>query len=702
MEIIAVFASLIAFLIAGLFGKPLGDKGTQFITCTAVIISAVVSITLFFQININDGMVDNSYTNVLWQWISVKDFSVNWAIRIDSLSVVMLCIVNIVSACVHIYSVGYLKDDPAKTRFMAYLSLLTFTMLVLVTADNALQLFFGWEGVGFSSYLLIGFRNQKYSANAAAFKYFITNRVGDFSLILGIIVLYVVFGTLNFTLIFDVVEGYVDNFYHFMGFGVHALTLICLLLSVSAISKSAQIGLHVWLPDASESFPPASALLSAVTSVVAGVFLVVRFSPIFEYAPFALIVITIVGATTAIIATTIALVENDIKRVISYLAMSQIGYMFFALGVSAYGAAMLHLVAYAFFTSLLFLGAGSVIKVLSGEQDIRNMGGLYDKLPVTYVLMLIGSISLVGIWPFAGFYSKKIILEAAYSDHSWFGNYAYFSGVAIVFMTVFCIWRLMFMTFHGASGTSSCILEHERGLSVSLPISMKAPLMLLSAGAILSGGIFYGAFVGSPELTEPTKQAAIQSQENLSKEDIQRALREAVDESQKSGDKKKYINMWSRPYFWHGSIYVRANNDSIEAARYVPFWVKYLHLFMGLLGIAFAYLLYVARPDISVLLRKRGKALCVLLENKWFFDTVYSVVFVRGALYLGRLFFRTDKKCIDAVGSDRFADCTNRLAVNLSSFQNGHISRYAFVIVFSLICLVTWFVLKADPSFYMP
>ena len=698
MEMIAVFASLAAFLIAGLFGKPLGDKGAQFITCAAVILATVASVSLFFQININEEMVDQSFVSVLGQWISVGDLSINWALRIDSLSVVMMCVVNIISACVHVYSIGYMKDDPCKARFMAYLSLFTFTMLMLVTADNALQLFFGWEGVGLCSYLLIGFWNQKHSANAAAFKAFIMNRIGDFGLILGIITLYAVFGTLDFTQIFENTESHADTLYSFMGFEVHALTLICLLLFMGAVGKSAQLGLHTWLPDAMEGPTPVSALIHAATMVTAGVFLIARFSPVFEYAPFALIVVTVFGATTAFVAATIAMVQFDIKRVIAYSTMSQLGYMFFALGVSAYGAAMFHLVTHAFFNALLFLGAGSVIHALSGEQDMRNMGGLHEKLPVTYALMFVGSLALVGIWPFAGFYSKDIILEAAWADHSWFGNYAYIAGIATAIMTAFYSWRLLFMTFHGTSRTRADVLKHAH----DAPTAMKIPLLVLSTGAILIGGMFYGAFVGSPEITKPEKPVIVQHHEELSNENIKEILRNAADESRKAGDDKKYVNMWSRPYFWHDAIYVRADNDTIEAAHHVPFWVKQLPLVMGFLGIMLAYFLYIACTDIPAKISERGKALHILFRNKWFFDKIYHGIFVRGVLSVGWLFARADKGCIDAVGPDGCADCSNRISINLSGFQNGYVYRYAFVMIITIIGLMTWFILSADPSFYRP
>ena len=698
MEMIAVFAPLAAFFIAGLFGKPLGNKGAQFITCAAVILAALASVSLFFQININENMVDKSYVTVLGQWISVGDFTANWALRIDSLSVVMMCVVNIISTCVHVYSIGYIKDDPAKARFMAYLSLFTFTMLILVTADNALQLLFGWEGVGLASYLLIGFWNHKHSANTAAFKTFIMNRVGDFGLILGIISLYAVFGTLDFTQIFENAESHADTIYSFMGFKVHALTLICLLLFIGAVGKSAQLGLHTWLPDTIEGPIPVSALIHAAGMVTAGVFLIARFSPIFEYAPVALIVVAVFGATTAFVAATIALVQFDIKRVIAYSTMSQLGCMFFALGVSAYGAAMFHLVTHAFFKALLFLGAGSVIHALSGEQDMRNMGGLHEKLPITYSLMFVGSLSMIGIWPFAGFYSNNIIMQAAWADYSWFGHYAYWAGIAAALMTAFYSWRLLFMVFHGTPRANENVMKQAQ----EAPSVMKMPLLVLSTGAIMAGGIFYGAFVGSQEISKPEAPVAVQHHGEPSKESIKETLRQAADESRKTGDEKQYINMWSRPYFWHDAIYVRAQNDTIEAARHASFWVKHMPMLMAFIGIGIAYLLYIARPDIPAVLARKGGMLHALCRNKWFFDAIYSNVFVRGSLSLGWIFKRADKGVIDAAGPDGIAGFSSRLASNLSGFQNGFIYRYAFIMIITLICLISWFVYKADPSFYMP
>lgn len=493
MELLAVFPPLFAFLIAGIFGKSIGDKGCQFVTSFAVILAAFASIILFFDVILSDIMVDNAYVTVLGSWITSADFTVSWALRVDQLSIVMMCVINIVSACVHIYSIGYMSHDSAKGRFMAYLSLFTFAMLMLVTSDNLLQLFFGWEGVGVASYLLIGFWNHKDSANAAAQKAFIVNRVGDFGLALGIMATFVVFGSIEFSTIFENPAQYAEKTFNFLGFELHALTVICLLLFMGAVGKSAQLGLHTWLPDAMEGPTPVSALIHAATMVTAGVFLVARFSPVFEYAPDALMVVAVFGATTAFVAATIAMTQFDIKRVIAYSTMSQLGYMFFALGVSAYGAAIFHLMTHAFFKALLFLGAGSVIHAMSNEQDMRNMGGIWRKIPVTYMMMWVGSLALVGIWPFSGYFSKDIVLESAWADQTWFGHYAYWMGIAAAFMTAFYSWRLIIMTFHGKPRANKKTMDHVH----ESPVIMLTPLLVLALGAIMAGGVFYGGFVGS-------------------------------------------------------------------------------------------------------------------------------------------------------------------------------------------------------------
>ncbi len=682
MELLAVFSPLFAFVIAGLFGKQIGAAGAQIVTCACVVIAALASITLFFDVIMTENMVDGSYTTNIATWITSGDFTVSWALRIDQLSVVMMCVVNIVSACVHIYSVGYMSHDKSKGRFMTYLSLFTFAMLMLVTSDNLLQLFFGWEGVGVASYLLIGFWNHKHSANAAAQKAFIVNRVGDFGLALGIMAIFVVFGSIEFTQIFDNPEQYANSTMSFIGFELHALTVICLLLFMGAVGKSAQLGLHTWLPDAMEGPTPVSALIHAATMVTAGVFLIARFSPIFEYAPIALMVVAVLGATTAFVAATIALTQFDIKRVIAYSTMSQLGYMFFALGVSAYGAAIFHLMTHAFFKALLFLGAGSVIHAMSDEQDMRNMGGLWKKIPITYVLMLIGSLALVGIWPFAGYFSKDIVLEAAWADHTWFGDYAYWMGIAAALMTAFYSWRLIIMTFHGRPRASEKIMSHVH----ESPSIMLLPLVILAFGAIFAGSVFYGGFVGSSY----EKHASITE---LAPQDIKPA-------AGGKGSKDLSVKAWSKEYFWHDSIKILPENDTVEAAHSAPFWVKKLPMAVGLLGILLAYFIYMFKSGSSAAVVRIFKPLHILFFNKWFFDSLYNIIFVRPAIVWGHVFSKSDKSIVDGIGADGVAAFSVRASKGLSKFQSGYVYQYALVMMISLIAIVSWFVFKADPSFY--
>ncbi|MBI1300488.1 MAG: NADH-quinone oxidoreductase subunit L [Alphaproteobacteria bacterium] len=680
MELIAVFLPLMAFLIVGILNQNLSDIGAQAITCIAVIIAAFASVVLFFDIN-TAGEVDTSYTTVLAQWITSGDFEIMWALRIDQLSVVMMCVVNIVSACVHVYSVGYMSHDPAKKRFMAYLSLFTFAMLMLVTSDNLLQLFFGWEGVGVASYLLIGFWNHKHSANAAAQKAFIVNRIGDLGLAVGVMGIFVLFGSINFSDIFANPAEFAETTMNFLGFELHALTVICLLLFIGAVGKSAQLGLHTWLPDAMEGPTPVSALIHAATMVTAGVFLVARFSPLYEYAPIALMVVTVLGATTAFVAATIGLTQFDIKRVIAYSTMSQLGYMFFALGVSAYSAAIFHLMTHAFFKALLFLGAGSVIHAMSDEQDMRNMGGIWRKIPFTYTMMWIGSLALAGVWPFAGYYSKDIVLESAWADHTWFGDYAYWIGISAAFMTAFYSWRLLIMTFHGAPRANEKVMSH---IHESPPV-MLAPLAVLALGAFFAGFMFYDGFVGGHHEHDKSHKT----------EHVKKYQEEEHPDEVIKGEVE-----WSRATFWHKSLKVLPENDTVEAAHSVPFWVKKMPLIAGLLGIAFAYLVYMLRPNMAGLIVRIFKPLHTLFFNKWFFDQIYNSLFVKNALIAGRALWRSDKKVIDYFGADGFAGFSGRMAGYLSRFQSGYVFQYAFVMMITLVCIISWFIFRADPSFY--
>ncbi|HOO82551.1 MAG TPA: NADH-quinone oxidoreductase subunit L [Alphaproteobacteria bacterium] len=684
MELLAVFLPLLAFVISFLFGKQLGDKGAQFITCSALIVAAFASISLFFDVAIGE----NSYTTELSSWIISGDLNVSWALRIDSLSVVMMCVINIVSACVHVYSVGYMSHDPCKGRFMAYLSLFTFAMLMLVTADNLLQLFFGWEGVGLASYLLIGFWNHKNSANAAAVKAFVVNRVGDFGLALAMMAIFVVFGTLQFDDIFEAVPEMAGTYFSFIGQEYHALTLIGLLLFVGAIGKSAQLGLHTWLPDAMEGPTPVSALIHAATMVTAGVFLVARMSPLYEYAPEALMVVTLVGGATAFVAATIGLTQFDIKRVIAYSTMSQLGYMFFALGVSAYGAAMFHLMTHAFFKALLFLGAGSVIHAMSDEQDMRKMGGIWKKIPMTYGLMWVGSLALAGIPPFAGFYSKDIVLEAAWADHTWFGNIAFWLGIAAAFMTAFYTWRLLIMTFHGKPRASEKVMSHIH----ESPAVMLGPLVVLATGALFSGMVFYEPFVGSGK-AEHVAEIELDAHHTLDVEiehDIEAPVLE--EEGVDSG--------MGREKFWGQAIRVQHQNDTLESAHHVPEWVKFLPLVMGLLGIGLAYLAYMLLPGIPEKIKTIFAVPYALFFNKWFFDELYNAIFIKTSFMLGRLFWRVgDQNTIDRLGPDGSAKSVQKLAGVISRFQSGYVFQYAFVMMVALIAIVSWFVFKSGQGF---
>ncbi|MCB1720589.1 MAG: NADH-quinone oxidoreductase subunit L [Rhodospirillales bacterium] len=685
MELLAVFLPLIAFLIAGVFGGRIGDRGCQFVTCTAVIVAALLAVRLFFDVAIGG----NAYTTELSSWIVSGDLNISWALRIDSLSVVMMCVINIVSACVHVYSVGYMSHDSCKGRFMAYLSLFTFAMLMLVSADNLVQLFFGWEGVGLASYLLIGFWNHKNSANAAAVKAFVVNRVGDFGLALGMMAIFVVFGTLQFDAIFEQVPEMAGTYFTFIGQEYHALTLIGLLLFVGAIGKSAQLGLHTWLPDAMEGPTPVSALIHAATMVTAGVFLVARMSPLYEYAPDALMVVTLVGGATAFVAATIGLTQFDIKRVIAYSTMSQLGYMFFALGVSAYPAAMFHLMTHAFFKALLFLGAGSVIHAMSDEQDMRKMGGIWKKIPMTYGLMWVGSLALAGIPPFAGFYSKDIVLEAAWADQTWFGHIAFWLGIAAAFMTAFYTWRLLIMTFHGTPRASEKVMSHVH----ESPAVMLGPLVILATGALLAGMVFYEPFVGSgakhPEIAEVE---IVHHEIDIEVEhDVEGIVLE---------DEKEIAHGVGREKFWNGAIEVRHQNDTLEAVHHVPEWVKFLPLIMGLLGIGLAYLAYLLRPGIPEKIKTIFAAPYVLFFNKWFFDEIYTAVFVKTALQLGRFFWRIgDQNTIDRLGPDGSAKSVQKLAGAFSRFQSGYVFQYAFVMIIALTAIVSWFVFKSGQGF---
>lgn len=637
MITLLVFAPLIGSVITGLSVRHISDGQAQFVTCGFMTISAILALVVFAQV----ALLDNSITVSLGTWFSSGDFAVDWALRVDPLTAVMLVVVTSVSTVVHYYSIGYMSHDAHKQRFMCYLSLFTFCMLMLVTADNFIQMFFGWEGVGLCSYLLIGFWFHKESANDASMKAFLVNRVGDFGFALGIMAVFLIFGTVQFDAVFAQVAGKADTLFTFLGMTFGTMDIVCLLLFVGAMGKSAQLLLHTWLPDAMEGPTPVSALIHAATMVTAGVFMVARISPMMEYAPVALLVVTCVGAGTAFFAATVGMVQNDIKRVIAYSTCSQLGYMFFACGVSAYGAGIFHLMTHAFFKALLFLSAGSVIHAMSDEQDMRNMGGIWRKIPFTYAYMWIGSLALAGLPIFAGYYSKDMILEAAYADHSWQGEMAFWMGIAAAVMTAFYSWRLIFMTFHGRPRASKEVMSH---IHESPPI-MLLPLVVLALGALFAG--MYGYY-------------------SLGMIDAH-------------GD------------FWKGSILVLEHNNTIEAAHHVPAWVAKLPIVVALLGILAAWYLYIRKTDIPNKLAGRFGFFYRLFLNKWYFDELYDVIFIRPTKRMGTYLWKFwDSKIIDGLGPNGAAWVSDRLGGVASRLQTGYLYHYAFAMLIGLVAIVSW------------
>ena len=639
MVYLIVFLPLLGSIIAGFWGRRLGDKLSLYLTSTLLLISMTLSWITFWQLSSNH--VDKVYP--LMEWMNIGDFNVVWSLRHDMLSAVMMIVITTVSAMVHIYSIGYMSHDNSKPRFMSYLSLFTFAMLMLVTSDNLIQLFFGWEGVGLASYLLIGFWYHKPSAHTAAMKAFIVNRVGDFGFILGIIAIYSVFGSLYFDEIFSDVEGLHKLSIVLLGFKINLIELIAILLFIGAMGKSAQIGLHTWLPDAMEGPTPVSALIHAATMVTAGVFLGCRMSPLLEFAPFALNVITIVGAMTAIFAATIGLTQFDIKRVIAYSTCSQLGYMFFAAGVSAYPASMFHLTTHAFFKALLFLGAGSVIHAMSDEQDMRKMGGIWKKIPITYALMWVGSLALAGIPFFAGYYSKDLILEAAWAASSNSGYFAFWLGCLAAFLTAFYSWRLLLLTFHGNFNSSKEVLDHVH----ESPFVMLIPLFVLAFGAIFSGWYFYNDFVG-----------------------------------------------YNWKEFWGNSIFISEKHKAFKLAHYVPLWVKYLPIFLAILGILCAYLFYVLNPNLPKILSKKFSPIYNLFFNKWYFDELYDYLFVKSFIKFGNYFWKKgDEGTIDRFGPNGISKLVKNISSKSIIIQSGYIYHYAFAMLIGLVVLITWLLL---------
>ena len=636
MEHALVFLPLLGSIISGFFGRYIGDRNSEIVTSLFVTISAVLSLIIFYEVTINN------YENnlVIITWINSGLLDVNWSIKVDTVSSVMLVVVCLVSSIVHIYSIGYMSHDPHKTRFMAYLSLFTFAMLMLVTSDNFLQLFFGWEGVGLCSYFLIGFWFKKDSANAAAIKAFIVNRVGDFGFALGIFLIFYVFGTVNYDEVFSQIPQSINKEISFLGMNLKVVDLICILLFIGAMGKSAQFLLHTWLPDAMEGPTPVSALIHAATMVTAGVFLVVRCSPIFEYSQIALNIICVVGMTTAFFAATVALVQNDIKKIIAYSTCSQLGYMFFAAGVGAYNVAMFHLFTHAFFKALLFLGSGSVIHSFKGEQDIRNMGGVWKKMPYTWILMIIGTLALTGFPFLSGYYSKDAIIEFAYLKGNTVGYYAVAVGIFTALLTAIYSWRLIFKTFHGNYENKKLKIEtiHESSYVMLLPLT------ILAFGSIFSGFFFKELFIGYSSSND----------------------------------------------FWANSIKFL----SPLSAHHPPLWIVYLTPVVVVLSIPISYYLFLKNKNITNWLVKENKPLYNFLLNKWYFDELYDYLFIRPIKTLGIFFWKIiDIQTIDRFGPDGISSLIKKLSNKAVKFQSGYIYQYAFIMLLGFSAFLTYLII---------
>ena len=667
---IIVFLPLLAAIIAGLGQRFIGAAASKALTTGALFMSCALSWPIFL------GFIsgsENAYVVPVMQWVQSGGLSFDWELRVDSLTAVMLVVITTVSALVHLYSWGYMEEDPDQPRFFAYLSLFTFAMLMLVTANNLVQMFFGWEGVGLASYLLIGFWYKKPSANAAAIKAFVVNRVGDLGFMLGIFGVFLVFQTVDIPAILAAAPGQAGSSIGFLGFRMDTMSILCILLFIGAMGKSAQLGLHTWLPDAMEGPTPVSALIHAATMVTAGVFMVCRLSPLFEASQYALNVVTIVGATTAIFAATVGLVQTDIKRVIAYSTCSQLGYMFFAAGVGAYSAAMFHLFTHAFFKALLFLGAGSVIHAMHHEQDMRYYGGLRKQIPITFWAMIAGTLAItgvgiVGVGGFAGFYSKDAIIEAAYASTGMFagnfGTYAFGIGVLAALLTSFYSWRLIFLTFFGkprwiqsehiqhslhktpeqaGSDTTGGYKPHES------PWSMLTPLVVLSAGAIFAGFLFKDAFIYAEE---------------------------------------------GGTAFWAAST-LSFNEGLIHAMHDVPLWVKLASTVAMLIGLFTAYMMYIRSEDAPQKLAAAFNPLYKFFLNKWYFDELYDLIFVRPAFWFGRLFWKKgDEGTIDRFGPNGIAAVVAGGAGLAKRFQSGFLYTYALVMLLGLAAAATWAIVR--------
>lgn len=634
-----VLLPLISAVVCGLMRKS-GTRFVQVFSSSLLVLAAACACFVFYDVIHNQHVQEH----VLFEWIYFGNASVNWSLYVDSVTAIMLIVVTIVSALVHIYSIGYMEYESNIPKFMSFLSLFTFFMLMLVTSNNILQLFFGWEGVGLCSYLLIGYWYQKDSACYAAMKAFLVNRVADICFAIGIFTLYIIFGTLDFGAIFKQVPWHLNDTINILGNHIRAIDFICFMLFIGCMGKSAQIFFHTWLPDAMEGPTPVSALIHAATMVTAGVFLVVRCSPIFEYSPMVLSFITIVGAVTCLFAATIALTQNDIKRIIAYSTCSQLGYMFFACGVSSYNAAMFHLMTHAFFKALLFLGAGSVIHAMSGEQDIRKMGGIYRKIPFTYAMMLIGSLALSGIFPFAGYFSKDAILESAAAAGTVWGDYAYSLGMAAAFCTSFYSFRLLFMTFHGKPTYPTAFAKsiHES------PKVMLISLVVLSVGAIFSGVIFQYVF------------GILSFQSD----------------------------------FWQASIFVLDSNILESKIHNLLLSIKLSPIFASIFGIILAYVFYIYKTAWPKNLKMRFAFLYDVSLNKYYFDEIYDLIFVQPIKRISCWFAEfVDSKIIDNFGPNGAASISRKFSEYISRMQSGLVYNYALVMLVGIIFIITWYLI---------
>jgi NADH-quinone oxidoreductase subunit L len=654
MHAAIVFLPLLGFLIAGPFGWRIGARQSEIVTTSLTFVSAVLSWIVFIQAALGTAP---AIVSVIGNWFTSGALKVDWSLRIDTLTAVMLVVVGTVSSLVHLYSIGYMSDDPSRPRFFAYLSLFTFAMLMLVTADNLVQLFFGWEGVGLLSYLLIGFWYEKPAPNAAAIKAFVVNRVGDFGFALGIFLVFTLTNSVGFDQIFAAAPGLANKTVHVFGLDLDAMTIACLLLFMGAMGKSAQFLLHTWLPDAMEGPTPVSALIHAATMVTAGVFMVARLSPLFEQAPAALSFVTVIGATTAFFAATIALVQPDIKKVIAYSTCSQLGYMVVGLGVGGYPLGIFHLFTHAFFKGLLFLCAGSVIIAMHHEQDMRYMGGLWRKVPFTFAMMTIGFLSLMG-FPFtAGYYSKDAIIEAAFASDRAGAFYAYVLTAAAAGLTAFYSWRVVFLTFFGAprwqaaeydAGREHAAHDHE-GHALDpheSPLSMLIPCGVLAVGALFAGAVFSHDFIGQG---------------------------------------------WED--FWKGAVFLGPDERILEAREHIPAFAKQLPTLMMALGSVAAVLFYVLVPSVPLKLARTLQPLYEFLLNKWYFDELYDMIFVRPAFWLGRLFWEGgDGAIIDRLGPDGVAAWVVDVTGRVVKLQSGYIYHYAFAMLVGLAAVITWYV----------